>query len=439
MPPSEELTRDIMPTSKRTAPILLISLLIATTLFSSNFTSADDSQVVLSVDNEHMDVLLGISTSFSFLLENYDTVWNQTVIISVSLSGPADLPTYNLSESTIIVLADFSEEFTLSVDCSSNCSIGVTIYAAISGIDNNGTGNDTNTVTVSITPVDEYAVSSSVADANYDIVIQNVALERYFSIENTGWADDSYVVTLDSNSTMDAAYIIEGDDDADGDIILNITGLQDSLADHIARFNITFHPSHQARPGTYSFGIVVESSSGAFSSTEVGFYIPPPNYVIESLIFRPNEAALRSQEVTAAATVNNLGGNVDKNGNFATDVDVWFIINDLTFSVQYLDALFYNGSTVFDFYNGPLEVTAQFTAVDYGSNNITVRIDEFPFDDYVDTVESNEYDNSMVKHFWIVKAPSAQTPSFFLSLFYLCIAVFVGASISSYLRENSNQ
>ena len=71
---------------------------------------------------------------------------------------------------------------------------------------------------------------------------------------------------------------------------------------------------------------------------------------------------------------------MDENGNFATDVDVWFILNDLTISVKYVDALFYNGSTEFDFYNGPLEVTAEFVAVDFGSNNITVRIDEFSFD-----------------------------------------------------------
>ena len=424
---------------KRAAPIFLIALLITTTLFSSNFTSADASQVVLSVDSEHRDVLIGTSTSFSFLLENYDPDWNQTVVISVSLSGPSSLPTYNLSESTIAVLADFSEEFTFSVDCSSNCSAGEMIYATVSGIDNYGAGNATNTITLSILPVDEYAVSSSVAAANYDIVVQDVALERYFTIENIGWEDDSYIISLDYSSSTNVTYTIDGDDDSSGNITLNLIGLQDSFAEHSAQVNVTFRPAIQALPGSYSFELDVISSSGASSSTEVSFYIPPPNFVVESLSFRPNEAALRSQEVTAVAIVNNLGGNVDQNGNFATDVDVWFILNDLTFSVQYLDALFYNGSTAFDFYSGPLEVTAQFTAVNFGSNNITVRIDEFPFDNYVDIVESDEYDNTAINRFWIIKAPPATTPSFFLSVLYLGIAAFVVSSISSYLRKKDNQ
>ena len=131
---------------------------------------------------------------------------------------------------------------------------------------------------------------------------------------------------------------------------------------------------------------------------------------------------------------------MDENGNFATDIDVWFILNDLTISVKYLDALFYNGSTDFDFYNGPLEVSAEFTAVDYGSKNITVRIDEFSFgSDSVDIIESNEQDNSEVSRFWVVKAPPAATPSFFVSVLYLAIAAFVVSSISSYLREKENQ
>ena len=87
-----------------------------------------------------------------------------------------------------------------------------------------------------------------------------------------------------------------------------------------------------------------------------------------------------------------------------------------------------------------MEVTAGFTAVDYGSNNITVRIDEFPFDEYsIDTIESNEQDNSEVNRFWIVKAPAATTPSFFVSVLYLGIAAFVVSSISTYLREKDNQ
>ena len=246
--------------------------------------------------------------------------------------------------------------------------------------------------------------------------------------------DSSYTISLSYDSGETISYSLEGDDDADGNLTLNLTGLQDSLADHNAQVNITFKPAIQALPGTYSFNFNVISSSGASSSTEASFYIPPPNFVVESLTFRPSTAAIRSQEVSAVATVNNLGGNVDENGNFATDIDVWFILNDLTISVKYLDALFYNGSTDFDFYNGPLEISAEFTAVDYGSNNITVRIDEFSFgSDSVDIIESNEQDNSEVSRFWVVKAPPAATPSFFVSVLYLAIAAFVVSSISCLL------
>lgn len=426
--------------SKKAVPILIISLLIGTTIFSSNYSSAADSEVILSVDSEHLDVLIGNSASFTLTLENYDIDWDQTVIISASLSGPSDLPSSNLSNSTIVVPADFTETFTFSVDCSSNCTVGAMIYATISGIDNYGAGNATNTVTLSVLPVDNYAVSSSVEDADYDIVIQDVALERYFIVDNIGWSDDSYTISLSYDSGETISYSLEGDDDADGNLTLNLTGLQNSFADHDAQVNITFKPAIQALPGVYSFNFNVVSSSGASSSTEASFYIPPPNFVVDSLTFRPSTAAIRSQEVSAVATVNNLGGNVDENGNFATDIDVWFILNDLTISVKYLDALFYNGSTDFDFYNGPLEVSAEFTAVDYGSNNITVRIDEFSFgSDSVDIIESNEQDNSEVSRFWVVKAPPAATPSFFVSVLYLAIAAFVVSSISSYLREKENQ
>ena len=426
--------------SKKAVPILIISLLIGTTIFSSNYSSAADSEVILSVDSEHLDVLIGNSASFTLTLENYDIDWDQTVIISASLSGPSDLPSSNLSNSTIVVPADFTETFTFSVDCSSNCTVGAMIYATISGIDNYGAGNATNTVTLSVLPVDNYAVSSSVEDADYDIVIQDVALERYFIVDNIGWSDDSYTISLSYDSGETISYSLEGDDDADGNLTLNLTGLQNPFADHDAQVNITFKPAIQALPGVYSFNFNVVSSSGASSSTEASFYIPPPNFVVDSLTFRPSTAAIRSQEVSAVATVNNLGGNVDENGNFATDIDVWFILNDLTISVKYLDALFYYGSTDFDFYNGPLEVSAEFTAVDYGSNNITVRIDEFSFgSDSVDIIESNEQDNSEVSRFWVVKAPPAATPSFFVSVLYLAIAAFVVSSISSYLREKENQ
>ena len=425
--------------SKKTVPILIISLLIGSAVFSSNYSSADDSQVILSVDSEHLDVLVGNTATFSFLLENYDVDWDQTIVISTSLSGPADLPNSNLSNSSVLVPADFTETFTFSIDCSSNCSVGVMIYATISGIDNYGAGNSTNSISLTVLPVDNYAVSSSVEDANYDIVIQNVALDRTFNVENTGWSDDSYTISL-SYSGESISYSLEGDDDSDGNVTLNLTGLQDSSADQTSQIIVTFQPAIQALPGSYSFDFIVVSSSGSSSSTEVSFYIPPPNFVVESLSFRPSAAALRSQEVSAVAIVNNLGGNVDENGNFATDVDVWFILNDLTISVKYVDALFYNGSTEFDFYNGPLEVTAEFVAVDFGSNNITVRIDEFSFDtDSVDIIESNEQDNSEVNRFWVVQAPPATTPSFFVSVLYLAIAAFVVSSISTYMREKENQ
>ena len=102
--------------SKKAVPILIISLLIGTTIFSSNYSSAADSEVILSVDSEHLDVLIGNSASFTLTLENYDIDWDQTVIISASLSGPSDLPSSNLSNSTIVVPADFTETFTFSVD-----------------------------------------------------------------------------------------------------------------------------------------------------------------------------------------------------------------------------------------------------------------------------------------------------------------------------------
>ena len=175
--------------SQKTVPILIIALMIATSIFSSSYTSADDSEVILSVDNEHLDVLIGNSASFTFLLENYDVDWSQAVSVTASLSGPADLPTYNLSESTVVVPSDFSEDFTFTIDCSANCSVGELIYATVSGIDNYGAGNSTNSITLSILPVDDYAVSSSVTDANYNIVIQAVSLERYFIVENIGWSD----------------------------------------------------------------------------------------------------------------------------------------------------------------------------------------------------------------------------------------------------------
>ena len=72
--------------SKKAVPILIISLLIGTTIFSSNYSSAADSEVILSVDSEHLDVLIGNSASFTLTLENYDIDWDQTVIISASLS-----------------------------------------------------------------------------------------------------------------------------------------------------------------------------------------------------------------------------------------------------------------------------------------------------------------------------------------------------------------
>ena len=202
--------------SQKTVPMLIISLMITTTIFSSSYTSADDSQVILSVDNEHLNVLVGNSASFTFLLENYDVDWDQTVLITASLSGPADLPSYNLSESTVVVPADFSEELTFSIDCSTNCSVGEMIYATVSGIDNDGTGNPTNSITISILPVADYAVSSSVAAANYDIVIQAVSLERHFTVENLGWSDDNYTISLAYDSGINVTYSIEGDDDSDG-------------------------------------------------------------------------------------------------------------------------------------------------------------------------------------------------------------------------------
>ena len=54
--------------SQKTVPILIIALMITTSILSSSYTSADDSQVILSVDNEHLDVLIGNNVSFTFLL-----------------------------------------------------------------------------------------------------------------------------------------------------------------------------------------------------------------------------------------------------------------------------------------------------------------------------------------------------------------------------------
>lgn len=447
---------------------MLVALIAGALFFTSlalTSTVSAASPISLTSDSTSGTVLVGETITFELTLTSTDSTYNyQTVKFhgtwASGISWPyafLDEDGDEISDSIIDVSKGGTATVYLAVYCISPCtgdaSNSITVYGlsdprymTVDGDDNAGDPasslNSTNPITITVTAVNGYTVdvtAESTSASSSNTVYQGETTVWRYTVENTGWNDDTYdfsVSTTASGWTLTAGL-------SDG---LEIKGQSNTVATHSHPGEITIKPFSGATPGTYTVTISATSSNGASDSDTFSVVLPEPDLEIKAtdISFSHTSAWItargNSQLVTITAKVRNNGGSVDTAGNSVTNVDVWFTVDGSTVgTVQYVSSL-----------NHGEEETV---SVSYKPNRphsdsetglpVKVMVDQYnnldgskPEDKAIK--ESDETNNEASTTFKVVRIKTAN-PSFYLGFTALTASVGAAVLLSRYYRSEDEE
>ena len=417
-------------TASTTFRLALFSFFLFCLLFIPTTTAQDNPSLVeLSVDDHSKSVLLGDSVTFVFTLANFDEDFDQNVQMEVLFVG-GEGPDYQLSDDYVDVPADFTSTTNLTIDCS-NCTIGENISIVVQGHDKGGanSGNDTNSVSLLVTPVLDYDVevqASSTGQTGDSTVAQGDTLLWDFTIINTGWEDDEFEISFSDIGFFQGLFGILDDGDTSDSLTLEISGTGSNNQNY-AMITVVFIPADDELPISHDFSLDVEGIAGETESSEniITIIIPSPNLAVREVTFS-HSSSIAGQSITASARVANDGGSLDIFGATTSNVDVWFLMDGVTITVICIDLAPGDEKTVsFDFIStiGVREVTARINDYDLGGYDCGNQ----------NIVESNEGNNVAINSLTVVSSTET-TPSFIVSFYNLIFSITIVSFISTHLR-----
>ncbi len=448
---------------------MLVALIAGALFFTSlalTSTVSAASPISLTSDSTSGTVLVGETITFELTLTSTDSSYNyQTVMLHGTwLTGTnwpyafLDEDGDEISDSTIDVPKGGTATVYLAVYCFSPCtgdaSNSITVYGqsdprymTVDGDDNAGdpassVSNNTNPITITVTAVNGYTVdvtAESTSASSSNTVYQGETTVWRYTVENTGWNDDTYdfsVSTTASGWTLTAGL-------SDG---LEIKGQSNTVATHSHPGEITIKPFSGATPGTYTVTISATSSNGASDSDTFSVVLPEPDLEIKAtdISFSHTSAWItargNSQLVTITAKVRNNGGSVDTAGNSVTNVDVWFTVDGSTVgTVQYVSSLDHGEEeTVSVSYKPNRPHSDSETGLP-----VKVMVDQYnnldgskPGDKAIK--ESDETNNEASTTFKVVRIKTAN-PSFYLGFTALTASVGAAVLLSRYYRSEDEE
>ena len=159
----------------------------------------------------------------------------------------------------------------MTIDCS-DCTEDETISIVVQGHDKGGanSGNDTNTVSLLVTPVLEYDLevsASSTGQTGDSTVVQGDTLLWDFTIINKGWEDDEFEISLLDLSSFGGLFGILDDDETTDLVMLQIPGTG-SNGQNYAILSVVFIPADDEIPGSHDFSLDVFGLDGGSESLE---------------------------------------------------------------------------------------------------------------------------------------------------------------------------
>ena len=413
---------------------LFSSLLFCLLLIPSAIAAQDDlSLVELSVDDHSKSVLLGDSVTFVFSLANFDEDFDQNVQMEILFVG-GDGPDYQ-SEDYVDVPADFTTTTNLTIDCS-NCTIGENISIVVQGHDKGGanSGNDTNTVSLLVTPVLDYDLDvqpSSTGQTGDSSVAQGDTLLWDITIINTGWEDDEFEISFSDIGFFQGLFGILDEGTTSDSLTLQIPGTGSNNQNY-AIVTVVFIPADDELPISHDFSLDVEGLNGGSESLEniITITIPSPDLTVREVTFS-HSSSIVGQSITVSARVANDGGSLDIFGATTSNVDVWFLMDGVTISVICIDLAPGDEKTVsFTFFStiGVREVTARINDYDLGGYDCGNQ----------NIVESNEGNNVATNSLTVVSSTET-TPSFIASFYNLIFSITIVSFISTHLRFRNGE
>ena len=428
--PQTFLTSNVSTTLHLT--LFLSGLLFSSLLIAIPTSAVEDelSLVELSVDDHSKSVLLGEFVTFTFTLTNLDEEFDQNVEIEVLFVG-GEGPEYELSEEYVDVPADFTATTDLTIDCS-DCTEDETISIVVQGHDKGGanSGNDTNTVSLLVTPVLEYDLevsASSTGQSGDSTVAQGDTLLWDFTIINAGWEDDEFEISLLDLGSFGGLFGILDDDDTTDLVMLQIPGTG-SNGQNYAILSVVFIPADDEIPGSHDFSLDVFGLDGGSESLEniITITIPSPDLTVRDVTFS-HTSSVSGQLVTTSARVANDGGRLDIFNNVTSNVDIWFLMDGVTITVICIDLAPGEETTV----------SFNFTST-IGVREVTARINDYDLGGYgncggQNIVESNEGNNVATNSLNVVSS-IVTTPSFTISFYNLLFSITLVSFISTHFQ-----
>ena len=312
---------------------------------------------------------------------------------------------------------------------SSGSDDGVTDTSAASA-----SSNVTNTVTISLTAATEYSatVSGCESASGDNNVYQGQTILWDYTLTNTGYTEDSYTfdVTATSSIGAETGYWTLSAGLTDGKNLVGTSGTGASSAE--ASISIT--AASDARPGTYTIELLVESNNGgADAGCNFDVVVPEPDLEIKNtdISFSHNAAWIntndKSQIVNIYVKVRNNGGTVDSSGVKTNDVEVKFYIDGAQLGgVETITSLDHGEEVTISREWQPSRAYDEDNEVGL---SVVVKVDPS------DSIDESDNDNNQgTQYFKVIRAKSS-TPSFLMGFFALISAIAVAVMLSSYYRN----
>jgi len=294
--------------------------------------------------------------------------------------------------------------------------------------------NVTNTVTISLTAATEYSatVSGCESSSGDNKVYQGQTLLWDYTLTNTGYSEDSYTfdVTASSSIGAETGYWTLSAGLSDGKNLVGTSGTGASSAE--ASISIT--AASDARPGTYTIELIVESNNGAADAgCNFDVVVPEPDLEIKNTDISFSHTAAwintndKSQVVNIYVKVRNNGGTVDSSGARTNDVEVKFYIDGAQLGgVETIASLAHGEEVTISREWQPSRAYDEDNEVGL---SVVVKVDP---SDAID--ESDNDNNQGTQYFKVIRAKSS-TPSFLMGFFALISAIAVAVMLSSYYRN----
>jgi len=435
------------------AAVLAVAVLLLTGYALLEMSSGATSPVVISSDKSSLDVVEGREALFEITLTNTgetsQTVqmsadwlsgspweWNFTQIGGAPLDEVRDT-SGQLVHNGIVVPGDGSVSFHFVVQVPMG-EADVTSRITLAGIDNYGSyaGNvtrqdDGTDLTLTINAVHGLSVAlelDAASQSGNTLAYQEQSTAWGYTVRNEGYYLDTYnleVIPPAAGWSIETGF-------APG---TEIEGLQSDAAPHTFEGLMAITPPANARPGNYDIHFDVSSIySGVSDTGTITVTIPAPDLQVTALTFSHAAVWITSkgdtQTVQIYATVTNTGGSVDANDHRIEYVDVWFLVDEITIGIQYIDALPHGESAI---------AVMEFQPHDDGMLQVQVLVDtwnnqggENPED--VSLQESNEANNEANAKLRVIRV-RANSPSFYLGFTALVVAVLGAVTLSAYHRR----